>query len=185
MKISTVISHLRQHMPNLGGQPWSNRIAGAAEFAAVTDKTRLDSPSLYVLLGPDTAKEMQAGSTYEQDLTERFSVIAVLDNQDRRGQETQDQVHDIRTGLLSCLANWVGISGFVSCEYLGSQFLQMDRARYFHQFDFQFRGIITIEDGFQPDTGIFDSLFADWELTESDPENHPDAQDQIEDIYNE
>lgn len=184
MQISPIIEHLREHMPDLAGQPWGNRIAGAAEFTAVQDKVRLAMPALYVLLGPDTAAQIQAGATYEQDLTERFSIIAVLSNQDRRGQETQDQVHDIRTALLSCLANWVMNPTFMACEYLGSRFLQMDRSRYYHQFDFQVRGNINPEEGYQPETGIFDSLFADWQLSDADEQSYPNAQEQIEDIYN-
>jgi hypothetical protein len=180
MKISAIIEQLRQYLPPLAGQPWGDRVAGAAELSAVQDKARLDPPALYVVLGEDTARVDQ-GHLHEL-ITEKFFIIAVLSNQDRRGQRPQDLVQDLRTGIFKAILNWQPDSFAGPVEYLGSQFINMDAARYFHRFDFQRRMEIDESDGFLPEHENFDKLFAEW-APEGATADSPNPEEHIEGIY--
>lgn len=164
MKISAIIEQLRTYLPPLAGQPWGDRVAGAAELSAVQDKARLALPALYVVLSEETARVDQ-GSFHEL-ITERFSVIAVLANLDRRGQRPQDLVQDLRTGIFKAILNWQPDSFAGPVEYVGGQFVNMDAARYFHRFDFQRRMEIDESDGFLPEHDDFKNIFIDWKVEE-------------------
>lgn len=177
MKIAPIIIHLRQQLPGL-----KDRVAGAAEFEAVEDWSRLAIPAMYVMLGEDTTETIARIHRVEQHLDERFSVIVVLDNkQDKRGQGAQEQVHAVKEALLGCLFNYSNhLPDAYLVEYKGSRQLQMDRARYFHQFDFSQTSKIGTADGYEPNLTDFLQLCVDWEVDGSThDEPNPDAQDQI------
>lgn len=183
MKISQIIAQLRTKMPPLNGQPWGDRIAGAAEFAAVEDKQRLALPSLFVLLGNSTATDDAPRGTFQQTLTDRITIIAVLNNQDRRGQSAQDLAHDIRTGLFLSILNWTYEPEFAyPIKFIGDSFINQDRARYFHQYEFMMERVLEPSDGVALSLDDFDTLYADIDVTDSDVS--PDASLRITDLYN-
>lgn len=164
MKISPIIEQLRQYLPPLPTGPWGDRIAGVADLSAVLDKARLDPPALYVLLDQDVAR-VDPGHFHEV-ITERFSIIAVLQNNDRRGQRPQDLVQDLRTGIFKAILNWEPDSFAGPIEYVGAQFVNMNAARFFYRFDFQRRMAIDESDGFIEEHADFKNLFIDWKIEE-------------------
>ena len=164
MKISAIIEQLREYLPPLVGQPWGDRVAGAADLQAVQDKARMVIPALYVVLSEDVARVDQGH--FHELITERFSIFAVLKNDDRRGQRPQDLVQDLRTGIFKAILNWQPDSFAGPVEYVGGQYIAMDGARYFHRFDFQRRMEIDESDGFLKDYDDFKQLFVDWQVEE-------------------
>lgn len=182
MNLTAIIERLRATMPE---NIWGKRIAGAAEFLdAVEDQARLIFPSMYVILGENTATTL-ANSTYLQEYEERFYIVVVLDNRsDRRGQTAQERIDSIQNALWAALLNFEIDCCATSIQYVRNEFLQMDKARYFHRFEFKQIKRLDPTDGAQLELDNFDKFFANWELVESDPLDHPDAQDHITDIYN-
>lgn len=184
MRVSDVIEQLRANLPSLPGPvTWNDRIVGAAEFAAVEDKARLPTPALYVLLGEERARVFNRTGTFEQEITEQIIIIAHLENTDRRGQGPQDLIEDLKVALFGALLNWVPDSDSYSVEFVSSRFEDMDRARYFHRFVFQIVKRLCYEDGVQLSLDNFDELFNDWELVETTPSEHPDAEDEITGLF--
>lgn len=170
---------MRENIPTL-----ADRIAGAAEFFSVEDKARLRIPALYVMLGDDTTSSLSDAHLLEI-WDQKIVIIAVMDNKtDRRGQYAQDQVHVIRNLLNKAILNYVHDPDAHSIQYLGSRFVKMDGARYFHQFEYVMKCLLDPDDGYELALDNFDKWYADWNLPESDPLDHPDAQDQLEGLYN-
>lgn len=143
MRLSNVIAAIRTRCPVFEG-----RVAGAAQFQALTESAKMRLPAAYVIPAEDTTAEQKSLTDYWQDVTEGFAVIVVLDNtRDERGQAAvYDAVHDIRAILWKCLLGWQPEpSGGPVC-YAGAQMLNMDRARLYCQFDFTLRREITEQD---------------------------------------
>lgn len=183
MLISPIIERLKATIPTL--MPvFNNRIAGAADYAAVEDMARLALPSMYVLLGNDAANTL-SNPSFLEEVEEQFTVIVVLDNQaDRRGQSAQNQIHAIRAALFSAILNYQNDPDAHTIEYVGSRMLSMDKARYFHEFTFRQRIWLGEEDATQRSFDNFNKFYADYNLTTSDSLDQPDAQDHLDNLYN-
>lgn len=164
MKISAIIEQLREYLPPFAGQPWGDRVAGAADLSAVQDKTRLTVPALYVVLSEDVARVDQGH--FHELITERFSIFAVLKNDDRRAQRPQDLIQELRTAIFKAILNWQPDSFAGPVEYTGGQYVSMDGARYIHRFDFQRRMEIDETDGFLEDHSDFKIFSVDWQIEE-------------------
>jgi len=179
MQITPIIERLRTALPS-----WGNRIAGAAEYEAVEDAARLAVPAMYVILGNDTA-DTRSNPTFLADIEELFSIIVVLDNKtDRRGQTAQDQIHTIRAALFTAILNYKNDPDAHTLEYVGSRMMSMNKARYFHEFTFRQRIRVGEEDATQLILENFNKFYADYELVGSDPLTQPNAQDDLNDLYN-
>lgn len=178
MIISDVIVRLRTVLSS-----WSNRIYGAAEYEAVEDKARLPLPAMYVSYAGSTARTL-SNSTFLQEMDERVRVLVVIAQADRTGKTAQDQIHTIRAAIFSALLNYPLNADAHTLEFVSDSMLEIDKARYFHMFEFRQISRLDTEDGAALALDDFNNLYADWNLTESDESNHPDAQDNITDIYN-
>ena len=134
MKLSIIIDALKQRAPTFQG-----RIAGAASYAGLKDKTRLKTPSAYVIPLDDDDTGPNQTNTYRQTIADGFAVVVVLNNDDERGQKAYDNVDLIRSELWSALLAWQITDGEIyydRLEYDGAKLLNMDRSRLDYQFEF-------------------------------------------------
>lgn len=178
MQITPIITYLREQLTS-----WSSRIDGAAEYEAIEDKSRLAIPSMFVMYGGSTAT-LISYSTFEQELDERLRIMVVLDNKsDRTGKSAQDQVHTVRDALFGALLNYQNDEDAHTLQFVEDRMIEMDKARYFHLFEFKQIKRLEPDDGVALTLDNFNTFYADWEAEETNPTEHPDAQDHLEDIY--
>ena len=124
---------------------FSNRVAGAAEVAVVAESYGADLtvPHAFVVYAGETAEPIQTAGTGAgagvQVVDLGFAVLVCIDNSaDRRGAAATDSVFTLRASILSALLGWTPVSGVClsPCEYRGSEFVDMNRGRLWHQFNF-------------------------------------------------
>jgi len=178
MLITPIIEQLRSQLTS-----WGDRIAGAAEFAAIEDKVRLSLPAMYVQLTQDeVVREVSISPTIQQDIADRLVITVILANEDIRGQSAQDQIDGIRKALFASILNWTSEKYKYAFQYVGGRMISMDRARYFHEFEFKQIYRIDETDGLQILLSDFNKFYADWNLKNTDPSVHPDAQTQLDNL---
>lgn len=178
MRTDLVIERLREKLTS-----WHDRIFGAAELKAAEDKSRLLMPSAYVMYGGSTAKTLSY-ETFDQEIDERLRLLVILDNtQDRTGKSAQDQIHTIRAAIFAALLNYRLDEDSHSLQFVGDSMAEMNKAQYMHVFEFKLVGRLQEEDGTPLDLENFNSIYADWNLEESDESDHPDAQDVVDELY--
>lgn len=119
---------------------FSSRVAGAAELAAATEAgDNIAVPHAWVVYAGETAEPAQTAGQVFQAIEMGFAVIVALSNAvDRRGAAATDSAFTIRDSLLTALLGWVPVADvcLAGVEYRGSEFLEMTRARLWHQFNF-------------------------------------------------
>lgn len=116
---------------------FSGRIAGAAEFAALSPDAKLAMPSAYVIPLDDSAQPNGSDNGYSQIVRDGFAVIVVLSNDaDELGNSSVAQVQPIRNVLNAALLSWSPDSEHGPIEYEGGQLLDVDRARLYYQFEY-------------------------------------------------
>lgn len=146
MNIDLVIQQLRTRCPIFG-----NRVAGAAQFAAVHESTALAVPCAFVIPLDDSPEPGISQNSIRQVLEETFEVVVALDNRtDERGQASGTSVHEIRAALWRALLGWQPESRYDGIQYQGANVLSIDRARLFWRFEFSAEMEIGPADGFQP-----------------------------------
>lgn len=141
MKLDPIINEIKARCPTFGG-----RVAGAAEYANLRNRSNMTVPAAYVVPLDDNATGQSSSTGYRQTVTDGFSVIVVITNQaDERGQTATNQLHDLRAEL------WAGLLGYEledydEIVYSGGNLLHVDRARLDYQFDFSADFYIDISD---------------------------------------
>ena len=119
---------------------FSSRVAGAAELAAATEAgDNIAVPHAWVVYAGETAEPAQTAGQVFQAVELGFAVVVAIDNSaDRRGAAATDSAFTIRESLLTALLGWEPVAdvGLAGVEYRGSEFLEMTRARLWHQFNF-------------------------------------------------
>jgi hypothetical protein len=145
VNINLIIAQLKARCPTFG-----NRVAGAAQFAAVPEATALAVPCAFVIPLGDNPEPSISQNQTRQDLQEVFEVVVVLDNKpDERGQASGTSVHGIRAELWRALLGWKPEERYEGIEYEGGDVLSIDRARLFWRFEFSSLMCIGPEDGYQ------------------------------------
>jgi hypothetical protein len=177
IRITELITYMRGVLPT-----W--RIDGAAELSAAEDRSRLQLPAMYVMLGQFQATSFIANE-FRQDYDERIVILLGLPNtQDRTGKYAQDIVTTARNALLTTLVNYQRLDSDSSPVFIvGDRIEEMDKARYWHRFEFKIEGTIGEEDVTQITLDKFDALYADWDLAEADESTYPNAQDIIKPLF--
>lgn len=142
MLLARAIKQLRDYAP-----VFEQRVAGTAEFAALeTGKENLAVPSAFVIMTRELASEP---SRAKQLNREYFAVIVCVNNQqDWRGQGGVQQIEQIKSELIRALFQWRPSCCYQHVHYAGGQFLNMDRARLWWQFEFGVDRTYTEDDGF-------------------------------------
>lgn len=150
MDLNRIITQIRTYAPI-----FQNRVAGAAQYAALASATQMLYPSGYVLAGADTATENESPNGLYQYVTEGFGVVIVLDNStniaDRRGQTAVSQVGEIKEAVWAAILNWRydPVYSARGIQYEGGDVIPTDdQARLFYQLDFSNTRIITEANGF-------------------------------------
>lgn len=116
---------------------FAGRIAGAAEFAALSPDAKLAMPSAYVIPLDDSAQPNSSDNGYSQKVRDGFAVIVVLSNvADELGNSSVAQVQPTRNVLNAALLSWSPDSEHGPIEYEGGQLLDVDRARLYYQFEY-------------------------------------------------
>ena len=132
MKLSPIVIELRARASTFAG-----RVAGAAEFRPLKESENLEMPAAYVIGEPDGPGEATANAHYRQEIEDRFSVVAVLDNPDNRGQQSWDESEEIREELWRVLLGWRIDEYHNPIKYDGGgEIIYMDRSRTYIAFAF-------------------------------------------------
>lgn len=144
MDMSPIIAALRQRCP-----VFAQRVAGAAEYAAVADgKVSPTVPAAFVVPLDDNAGDRLSQTSYRQQILEGFAVVVALSNEaDPRGQTAHASVHAIRAALWRALLGWSPSDEHGPIYYAGGQLTNMDRARLWWRFDFEAEYEISGSDG--------------------------------------
>lgn len=131
---------------------FSNRVAGAAEFASLPEKSVLPVPAAFVIPLDDEAQANKSDNGYLQDVRDVISVVVVIDNTpDERGQTAIYSIRTIRAELWKALLAWNPDAQHGRITYEGGHLLKMDRARLYYQFEFGADTELTVEDTYQGD----------------------------------
>lgn len=135
MNLNAVIEQIRAYSPVFSG-----RVAGAAQFKVLPESANMLVPAAYVVPMDDNAGEQQSQNGYQQIISERFAVIAVISNAaDERGQTSSFSLHDVRASIFRALLGWIpedDVERYGIVEYEGGALLDMDRSRLWYQFEF-------------------------------------------------
>lgn len=169
------------------------RIEGAARLFEAQEDSRLTLPTFYVGLGSRTYEplaDIRAGfrMMYHTQIVIIWGCLTTFD--DRTGKYAQNLVEDARSFLFRNLVNNRLISynkdgvtaqntGAFPTVPLSDDMMTMDRARYYHKFVFDIQGELQLEEVWQADFGPFNSIDIKYNLEESNPIMHPNAEDFI------
>ncbi len=140
MKIQPIIDRLKAATTTLGG-----RVAGAAEFSAELEETRLTLPCAFVLRANGSATEADTFDATMQMLTEEFAVIVAISTaSDTRGQAASESLDDVMEDIINALLGWRPTTvERLPFEYARDDHVSVDRARLWHQFIFRTSGVIS------------------------------------------
>lgn len=133
MKATAIIARIKTEVAAFG-----NRVGGTADLAAAQSQDDLTVPHAFVIPGGDVAADADlAGPITQQDMAEEFAVVVAVGNtSDQIGRAAGDQVDDLRLALWSALLGWEPAADHGPFSYIGSNHLEMSRARLWHQFNF-------------------------------------------------
>ncbi|MGZ9668052.1 phage tail terminator protein [Pseudomonas sp. GNP014] len=131
MKLNPIVAHLKATCPTYGG-----RVAAGIDWEAVAESAKLPMPAAYVISAADAAEPSKAQNTVIQAVTDQFAVVVVLDAGDERGQEANDQLHDIRSELWRSLVGWRPGPEYTRIEYDKGALVFVSRARVIYQYLF-------------------------------------------------
>lgn len=145
MELESIIQALRTRLPVFG-----NRVAGAAQFKALSEKSALPVPCAYVIPLDDNASEPETANTCLQTITDSFAVVVAMSNKaDEKGQASALNAHSMRTLLWAALLGWCPAEEYNGIVYQGSQLLKLDRAEMWFQFEFSATTQIGDADGWR------------------------------------
>ncbi|CAB1402365.1 FIG111678: IS, phage, Tn; Transposon-related functions [Pseudomonas fluorescens] len=131
MKLNPIVAHLKATCPTYGG-----RVAAGIDWDAVAESAKLPMPAAYVIAAADAAAPSKAQNAVIQNITDQFAVVVVLDAGDERGQEANDQLHDVRAELWRALVGWKPGPEYTLIEYDKGALVFVSRARVIYQFLF-------------------------------------------------
>jgi hypothetical protein len=160
------------------------RVAGAASLAAAADDSRVYQgpnktiiPTLFVTLGKLNAS-LVASQTFLQEYVEKIEILVVLDNQvDRTGQSAQAQIYQLRKNLYALLLNFRADIDCTSLHAVWDGMASMNRALYWHQFEFQDLGRLDGPDGVPDDWGNLNEITVAYNDPVDPNADNPLAQD--------
>ena len=147
MKLDPIIFALRMRCPVL-----ENRVAGAAEWAGLTEDEDPQTPAAYVIPLREEAGENDSAVGYYQVITNHFAVIVLLSNvRDERGQCAYERLDEVRTEILRGILSWQQEPRDEHSEivYRGGELIHMDDYRLCFQYDFSFETYLGTEDTWQ------------------------------------
>ncbi|MCP1487988.1 hypothetical protein J3D48_004301 [Pseudomonas fluorescens] len=131
MKLNPIVAHLKATCPTYGG-----RVAAGIDWDSVAESAKLPMPAAYVIAAADAASPSKAQNAVIQEVTDQFAVVVVLEAGDERGQEANDQLHDVRAELWRALVGWKPGPEYTFIEYDKGALVFISRARVIYQYLF-------------------------------------------------
>ncbi len=140
MKLSAIVLRLR--MKNI--EPFGQFIGGAAEIEMAMENTLKREMAFVIPLAED-ATENDDDNGLQQDITERFGVIAALRNdladRDKTSIIAYDKVDDVRARLFKALLGWQMTQGAGNTEnlieYRGARIIDVNDGYLWYQYEFE------------------------------------------------
>jgi len=167
MDIQAVISQLKTYAPI-----FSNRVAGAAEFAQSIEKqVFLTLPAAYIIPTGDVAESNNEGTNcLFQRVRESITISIELDNStNRQGTVAITSVETVKYAVFAALLNWRIDPN--NCprglEYDGAGLGTVDRGRLWWEMRFVLERIITDDDGFHITGDTLNTIETDIQITDT------------------
>lgn len=143
MKTTPIIQRLIEAAPILGG-----RVAGAADFNAEVEATRLGVPCAFVMRSSGEASDAATLGEVIQMLTEEFAVVLVVDNSvSTVGQPAEDNLAPVYEEVMEALLGWIDNGTHNSLVFVRDDHVGLDRSRLWHQMLFRTSSSISSLDG--------------------------------------
>lgn len=170
MKLSPIISVLREKCPSFGG-----RVGGSADYGTIEKTSNLKTPCAFVLpLGESAEYAAFSGTSYRQGVVGQFGVLVFLSTRGNALAEVSyDRSQDLKAEVFRALLGAEVPSGGV-ITYDGEVILDAGKARLVVQWEFNAPYEIVTEETAQGATlealgelegvdGLIDPAPADWE----------------------
>ncbi|MGL6246425.1 phage tail terminator protein [Pseudomonas sp.] len=129
MKITPLISQLRDHCPTL-----ANRVAAGIDLATLQASNPLQTPCAYVVPIADLANKSVAQNLNLQPIRDRFEVTLVLDTTD--ATKALDLMHDLRAELWRALVGFKPGSDYDAIAYDGGELVSINSSRALYRLRF-------------------------------------------------
>ena len=129
MKITPLISQLRDHCPTLAG-----RVAAGIDLDTLQASNPLQTPCAYVVPLADLASESVAQNQTLQPIRDCFEVALVLDTTD--ATKALDLLHDLRAELWRALVGFKPGSDYDAIAYDGGERVSINSNRVLYRLRF-------------------------------------------------
>lgn len=147
MILDLIISALRKRCKTLDG-----RVAGAAQWAGLTEDENPALPAAYVVPLREDAGPNESQVSYYQTITNTFGVILLVPNfADERGQDASRWIELLKPEVFKAILSWTmkprDEHGPIIFE--GGSLIYMDDARAAYQLEFSFETYLDTSDTYQ------------------------------------
>lgn len=129
MKITALLTQLRNHCPGL-----ANQVAVGVDLALLQGNGALPTPSAHVTPIADPASPGTAQNATRQAVRDRIAITLVLDASD--GGRALDQLDDLRAELWRALVGFKPGAAYNPIEYDGGELVSLTATRLFYQLRF-------------------------------------------------
>lgn len=129
MKITPLISQLRDHCPTL-----ANRVAAGIDLTTLQADNPLQTPCAYVVPIADLASKSVAQNLNLQPIRDNFEVTLVLDTTD--ATKALDLMHDLRAELWRALVGFKPGSDYQAIAYDGGELVSINSSRALYRLRF-------------------------------------------------
>lgn len=123
------------------------RVAATAEIN-FDKKVSVPLPAAFVVMLDERGEIVEVtGNEYQQEITESFGVVVVLDNRkDRRGQDAMALLDPIRAELFRALVNWCPDQYHDEIRFSRSYLVSMNPDVLYYAFEFDTYTTLTKDD---------------------------------------
>lgn len=129
---------------------FAGRVAAAGEFARLEEDAHMLLPAAYVIPLDDIAQANNSETGYSQIVTDSFGIIVVMNNSaDELSKSSVAQVQSIRNVLCAALLSWKPDAEHGPIEYVGGELLDVNRAHFYYQYEFNADTEFTEADTYQ------------------------------------
>ncbi len=147
MILDPIISALRKRCKTLNG-----RVAGAAQWAGLTEDENPALPAAYVVPLREDAGPNESQVSYYQTITNTFGVILLVPNfADERGQDASRWIELLRREVFKALLStkFGPLDESSEIVFDGGSLIYLDDARAAYQLDFAFETYLDVSDTYQ------------------------------------
>lgn len=181
MKLAPIIQQIQAYCPSI------KLSAGAVSVNLKGNFSSASLPAAFVVRLDETAEvPSDAGNSYQQEITENFGVLLVLDNRgvdSARGQTAADTLDTIRNELFAALVDWCPDDEHDEIRFDRGYLLSMDDDLLFYVYEFATFTTITKADTwndkrYREILGPFETVDMDVDL--SPPDGRIEAEVEID-----